>query len=105
MTLRKALTWIAVGLLAGMMAVGCSHREHLTPSHGDSYTAFFKHQVINPDAGKNAAAPGLDSQEAAVVAKGYLNSLTPDSTGASTAQQQPILLVAPEQSKGKPRRR
>lgn len=64
-------------LLVGACAGACD-RTHLSPTYGQSVRRALKAQVINPAAGERPAREqGLDPEEAAIVSKGYRQSLSP----------------------------
>ncbi len=69
-----------LALLAGIVVAGCADRTYLTKSHGRAYSEAFGRQAVNPEPpprGRHAdATQGLDSQEAAAVAKSYRRSLS-----------------------------
>lgn len=67
-------------LLALLMTTGCADRTYLTKSHGRAYNEAFERQAVNPaprpkKAREGEATEGLDSQEAAVIARSYRHSL------------------------------
>ncbi len=82
-----------IGALALGVALvgGACERAHLTASHGRANHDAFTRQVANPNAGTKPASDrmvqGLDSQEAAIVAKTYRRHLAPrDEEAASRSQ-------------------
>jgi len=88
---------IAFALVLLPLAVGCASRTHLTPGHGRAFHEAVARQAANPEAGKQpVASKGLDPQEAAVISQGYRASLA---SKGGTAEQQPILMVAPSAQK------
>lgn len=84
-------------ILGGMMLVagsGCGAELHLTKGYGSSFRDAFALQPVNKDSGRaTKGTAGLDSQEAAVIAKGYRMSLMPEEETA--AEPSPILLLSP----------
>ena len=81
--------WMLLGLL---VAVGCADRTYLTKSHGRAYNEAFDRQAVNPTprakkARDGETTEGLDSQEAAVIARSYRHSLAgPENAGDSGGQ-------------------
>jgi hypothetical protein len=84
---------IAVVCLAVALA-GCGARKTITPTHGLAYRAAFGGQRAAPARGPVDPAPGLDSQEAAIIAASYRNSLAPK--GERPEQEPQLLIVAPQ---------
>lgn len=94
-------THLAVAVCALLLAgAGCADRTYLTATHGRAYHAALARQAANPNAGAQqpGADKGLDSQEAAVVADGYRDSLA---RKGQTAPQEPVLLLAPSAREGR----
>ena len=87
-----------LALLAALSLAACD-RAHLTASHGRANHEAFSRQVANPTAATKPAAgsdrnvQGLDSQEAAIVAKTYRKNLAPRDD-ETTARNQ-MLYYAP----------
>lgn len=83
--------------LAGFAVAGCADRAYLTKSHGRAYSEAFGRQTVNPDPpprGRHAdATQGLDSQEAAAVARSYRHSLSGKEGTADGAQ--PTVIMNP----------
>lgn len=80
-------------LLAAAALAGCGI-AHLNPAQGESYRKAFAVQQATPSAEPRPPTPGLDTQEADVVARSYLASLS----GKSKVEApEPMLLVAPPQ--------
>jgi hypothetical protein len=91
----QSLTGIALAA-ALALATGCADRTHLRADYGGSVHGAFAAQAANPDAGrKPGSLPGLDGQEASIIARNYYMSLTPKAT---TADDRGMLLVAPTKS-------
>ena len=89
---------IATLVLAALTLAGCA-KEHLTASQGHSTGAYFHQQAVNPEAGdEEKAAAGLDSQEAAIVADNYKQSL--QSQGSQSSDDQQLLIVSPPRDQG-----
>jgi hypothetical protein len=78
------------------LAVACGGRAHLEPGYARSYRGQFAAQRARPPGAKPAvAAPGLDAQEASIIANSYRKSLAPKEERQYGAE--PILVVAPPQ--------
>lgn len=78
---------------------GCASRAHMTDSHGRSNRAAFTAQMANPQAGQKARPlPGLDAQEAGIVARNYRRSLVTKGTPSSQDGGGGMLIVAPAQA-------
>jgi len=76
--------------------VACGGRAHLEPGYSRSYRGQFAAQEARPPGAKPAtAAPGLDAQEASIIANSYRKSLSPKEERQYGAE--PILVVAPPQ--------
>ena len=85
-------SFVALGLALGGL-VGCSHGPRLTESHGRAYHQAFKTQPAHPEAARKARKlPGLDAQEAQIVAENYSRSLRVKET---QRQDQGLILMAP----------
>jgi type IV pilus biogenesis protein CpaD/CtpE len=81
------------------LGAGCASRAHVTESHGRSYKAALSAQVANPGAGENARPlPGLDAQEASIVARNYRRSLSSKGTPANQDAGGGMLILAPSQA-------
>jgi hypothetical protein len=97
MTVRARLSSLLAVL--SLASAGCADRTHLTPTHGRAYRTALERQAANPEAApggrgrEGKQTKGLDSQEAAIVARTYRRNLGP--AGTSSAQEQQMLLVAP----------
>jgi hypothetical protein len=80
---------LGLALLAATAATGCD-RSKMTASHGRAYREAFARQVANPGAGErkgqDKVVQGLDSQEAAIVAKTYRKNLAPKEDENSRGQ-------------------
>ena len=95
------LVGLAAFLTIGAVS-GCADRLHLTSSHGRAYRAAFERQPANPDAGRKAKPlPGLDAQEAGIVAGNYRRSLV-SKDPQTTNDQGMLILGAPKQSAPSP---
>lgn len=85
-------------LLLGMLAGGCADRTYLTPTHGRAYSEAFRHQADNrvPSAGAGRgradATQGLDSQEAAAVARSYRRSLAGQEGASENPAQSAVIM-------------
>ena len=86
----NASRMIAALALGVALVGGACERAHLTASYGRANHDAFTRQMANPSAGTKpapATAQGLDSQEAAIVAKTYRRHLAPrDEEAASRSQ-------------------
>lgn len=88
---------VGTGLLAAL-ALACGPRAVITASHGKAYRAAFDQQRL-PEAQRRAAPPpGLDSQEAAIIADSYRSSLAPK--GSRADEQAPVILLTPQGQQG-----
>lgn len=97
---RKIIFSGAIAAFGLVLAAGCAERTHLTASYGRAYHLAFAGQVANPKTLETpkSAKTGLDSQEAAIVAKTYRAGLAGKGTG--TPENQPMLLMSPQHSQG-----
>ena len=86
-------TVLVAAALAAASSTGCG-RAHLNPRQGASCRAAFTAQQVSRPGEWRAAAAGLDSQEADVVARAYLRGL---SGKARADAPEPVLYVAPPQ--------
>ena len=78
----------------------CAGRPHLWEARGRSVEAQLALQRSPPAPGKRTGpVPGLDSQEASIIAEGYRRSLAPKGV---KLEEEPMLIVAPPQQ-GQPR--
>jgi hypothetical protein len=92
--MRATVFLMFVGALLG----GCD-RTHMHASYGQSVRRALKAQVINPAAGERPAREqGLDPEEAAIVAKGYRESLSPKKEDSGRMP----LVILPTQQPGMP---
>jgi hypothetical protein len=88
---------LAIAAIAAL-AVGCGGRAHLEPGYARSYRGQFDLQRARPPGARPAvAAPGLDAQEASIIANGYRKSLSPKEERQYGAE--PMLIVAPPQQR------
>jgi hypothetical protein len=85
--MKRALTLAA-------LATACCGRAHLEPGYGRSYHAQFAAQREKLAPGKKAA-PGLDPQEASIIASTYRKSLAPKDE--RDVKDSPMLVVTPQQ--------
>jgi hypothetical protein len=85
-------TVIIFATIFGLLA-GCS-RQHLEPAYGRSYREQFSLQRERSTS-STKVTPGLDAQEASIIASTYRASLAPK--GAQHVTEEPILVVAPQQ--------
>jgi hypothetical protein len=77
--------------LTSLAAAACGSRAHITPTQGESYKTAFSRQA--PAVEKvRGPAPGLDPQEANLIADAYRQGLVPKKTQVT---DEPILFVAP----------
>ncbi|HEX9101518.1 MAG TPA: hypothetical protein VF997_04905 [Polyangia bacterium] len=77
--MRAALIVMTIAL----GAAGCD-RTHMAKAYGQSVRHALKAQVIDPAAGeRRAPEQGLDPEEAAIVSKGYRESLSPQKGDAA----------------------
>jgi hypothetical protein len=80
--------------MVGLLALAGCGAEHLTVTQGKATSEYYRAQLVNPEAGaKSAAILGLDSTEAAIVAKNYYDSLVAE--GGEAAQGEQVLIVSP----------
>ncbi len=88
-------------LVAAMAALcACAGRAHLWEARGSSVESQLALQRAPRATGKRAGpVPGLDSQEASIIAAGYRRSLAPKDV---KVEEEPLLIVAPPQQ-GQPR--
>ena len=90
---------IALLALGATLGAGACDRAHLTASYGRANREAFNRQIANPTAATKAAPAagraiqGLDSQEAAIIAKTYREGLAPKQDDGSGRNQ--LLYVAP----------
>jgi hypothetical protein len=93
---RKSI--IALACTAALL--GCASRAHLSEHHGRAYQGVFAGQVAQPQAGaRPRPMPGLDGQEASIVARNYYQSLA---TKSAPADDRGILILAPTPGAGQP---
>ena len=88
-------TLVAVIVGVGHLAAGCS-RAHISPGFGRANQEAFAMQeppLAKPPSATNMT---LDTQEADVIASGYLRSLAGKT---KTAEPEPVLYVAPPQQR------
>ncbi len=84
-----------------ILAAGCS-RATLTPTHGQAYRSIFARQQTRPEASKPVdPAPGLDSQEATIIADSYRASLAPR---GQTPEESPVIVLTPQGQQGSAQR-
>ena len=85
----------ALVMLSVASLTACSDRAHLTKTHGRAYNEAFTRQQTIPDPHPRnpKALQGLDSQEAAVVARTYRRGLSKD--GAGDASGTPMVITNP----------
>lgn len=82
-------TLLLIGLLS-LATLGCDRTHLRSATYGQSVRRALKAQVINPAAGERPAKEeGLDPEEAAIVAKGYRESLSPKHEESRT----PLIVV------------
>jgi hypothetical protein len=82
-----------------LLLAGCAGPAHRVPGFGVSQRESFPEQVVGSgNSGKKPAPPNmkLDSQEAEVIAQGYLRALS----GKTKAEPEPVLYVAPQRQGG-----
>ena len=82
-------------LFSAVSLTACSDRAYLTKTHGRAYNEAFTRQQTIPDPNPRnpKSLQGLDSQEAAAVARTYRRGLSKD--GASDASGAPIVITNP----------
>jgi hypothetical protein len=85
-------TILAAALAAAVGGAGCG-RAHLNPGQGLSYHKAFAAQQVTPSPQWRAPTPGLDTQEADVIARSYVRSLAGK---AREEAPEPVLYVAPQ---------
>lgn len=83
---------IAMASLAmGLILPGCA-REHLSRGFGRAQRAAFQSQAVRPAERARPPSMALDTQEADVVSRAYIQSLA----GRSRAEPDSILMVEPQ---------
>lgn len=93
--MRRIVCWTLIAAGAGL---GCG-RAHLTGAHGRSTRAVFALQDANAGQTRRAEIPpGLDSQEAGIIAESYRKSLAPKGTAVD---EQPAVMIVQEPSGSK----
>jgi hypothetical protein len=95
--MRSSIALAALAL--GLFVPGCS-QEHLSAGFGRAQRAAFQAQPVRPAERARPPTLGLDTQEADVVARSYVQGLAGK---GDRAEPEPILLVAP-QRQGQPAR-
>lgn len=94
--MRRIVCWT---LLVAGAGPGCG-RAHLTETHGRSSRAVFAVQDASAGQARRAEIPpGLDSQEAGIIAESYRKSLAPKGTAVD---EQPAVMILQEPSGPKP---
>jgi hypothetical protein len=92
--------YIAAAFLALSAAGAGCDRTTMGQKHGRAYHEAFARQAVDPTAGERPRNPrafqGLDSQEAAIVAKTYRVGLAPKEGGGDYNTNAPMLLMAPQ---------
>ncbi len=78
-----------------LLLIACSSRQHLWEARGRAYQENLALQAPPPPPGAKAAkaAPGLDSQEASIIAASYRHSLAPKE---EKVNEQPLMIVSPQ---------
>jgi hypothetical protein len=95
--LRLALVAAASSALC-LSTLGACSRAHITPTHGRAYREAFAVQDANPNRSKTPKSiNGLDSQEAAIIAKSYRKELAPK---VEAPQGNQLLMLSPNQGGG-----
>lgn len=85
--------FVLITTVAIIATTGCSRKQHLSEFHGKSFeAAFVSQRATAATAVTEGPVTGLDSQEAAIIADSYRNSLARKSEKVA---EEPILLVAP----------
>lgn len=84
---------IGIGIVAAF-ALACG-REHLAAGHGRAYREQFAIQQEKPKS-TTKVTPGLDAQEASIIASTYRASLAPKEE-RQRLKDEPILVVTPPQ--------
>ena len=103
-TTMKTKSSIALLALCAALGAAACDRAHLTASHGRANREAFSRQVANPNAATKPAAAnghavqGLDSQEAAIIARTYRENLAPKKEDTGGRNQ--LLYVAPRSPQG-----
>lgn len=92
--------WLMAGLAAlAAGALGCADRTHLSAAHSRSFQQAFSSQMADPAAAqKPRDIRGLDSQEAAVIARTYRRSLGKEEMG--TEERRPVLIMTAPRTRG-----
>ncbi len=85
-------TAVSFAMMVGLLA-GCG-RAHLDPAYGRAFREQFALQRERP-ASSTKVTPGLDAQEASIIASTYRASLAPKE--AQRVSDEPILVVTPQQ--------
>ncbi len=87
-------------LFAGTLAMAGCDRTHLSPTYGQSVRKAYHTQVVSPGAGERPySEQGLDPEEAAIVSKGYRESLSPKKEDSGKT---PLVVVPTPQQPGAP---
>lgn len=92
-------------LLTVLLFASCGDRTYLTKSHGRANKEAFERQAANPaprpkKMREGEATEGLDSQEAAVIARSYHHSLSGKEATADNANQSMVITNAPANQGG-----
>lgn len=82
--------WLLAVTALGSLALACG-RAHLQGSTGKAYQAALTAQAP-PKATPKPAAPGLDPQDAEIIADGYRRSLAPKDVKVT---EEPFVIVQP----------
>jgi hypothetical protein len=93
-----ALRLALVAAASFAVCLGACSRAHITPTHGRAYREAFAVQDANPNRAKEPKSiNGLDSQEAAIIAKSYRKELAPK---VDQPQGNQLLMLSPNYQGG-----
>ena len=81
MTASRIPSLYAVCIVAMFCAGACANREHMREDFGERTREFKTRQRVHPDAAKGSPT-GLDSEEAAMIHRGYRGAM-----GGGTTKQ------------------
>jgi hypothetical protein len=85
---------LSAAIATTILFSGCADRTYLTKSHGRAYAEAFDRQAVPTDPKRKHHTDGLDSQEAAAVARAYRNSLG-GKEGGNEGGTQPMVIMNP----------
>jgi hypothetical protein len=94
---------LAFTVVLAAASFGCAGHLHRSESYGRSNTAAFAVQSPAPKEKITGPVSGLDSQEAAIIARSYRGSLVPKVPVRTQYGDQPVLVVSPQAGDSGPR--